>query len=94
MRVPDRLPRLDVAHARPDVARTWADEPVVFVLLDEVGTPARDTGHHENGGVQRDLQTEGVVQPAGGPVEVGKQVFLLGENALARRLLRRVIVLV
>src|SRR5262249_32641398 len=59
------------------VAAAGADQTVVFVLFDDVGGPAGDTRHNEDGRVEGVFQAERVVKASGGPVEVGVQVLFV-----------------
>src|SRR6516162_9511205 len=74
--------RLDRAHLRTGVSCPRADEAVVVELLDDVGAPAGHSRHDKDGRIKWDFESEGVVEPASGPIEVREEVFLLGQDAL------------
>src|SRR5262249_46093433 len=72
--------RHDGTFSGAGVTRARADKTILLALFDDVGTPAGDARGHEERRIQRHVQAERVVKPAGGPVQVGQQVLFLGHH--------------
>ena len=69
-----------MAFAWPCVAASGPNQPIVFRLLDYMGSPAGDACSHEERRVQRHFQPQRVKEPARRPIEIRKEVFFISHG--------------
>src|SRR6516162_3133663 len=77
--------RLDGTDVHTGVAGSGADQAVVLLLFQNVGTPAGHAGHDEDRRVELNVKSHRMIEPPRGPVEVGVEVLFPGQNVLNNR---------